>query len=106
MPQERKRKYAKYPDCFGKLRLGQLVEVAEKHGMLVMSGSKVGMHVFNEIGLYGTPSQMTAVESEWIANGHKMKPRSFRAIFGVNLKLPRSEWYSVQNAQQRKGEKP
>jgi hypothetical protein len=60
--------------------------------MQIISACKPAWHFFNEIGLYGTREQMSAVDAEWAASGHEAKPRSFRSVFGVNLELPRTEW--------------
>lgn len=92
----RKRKYAKYPSCFGKLDTRGIFNVAVKHGMEVITCRKPDMHCYNEVGLYGTPDQMEAVEAEWTANGNEPKPRGFKAVFKVNLDVPRERWASVE----------
>jgi len=50
------------------------------------------MHVYNEIALWGTASQMRATEAVWAAAGNELKPRSFRAVFGAPVDLPRDQW--------------
>lgn len=92
---ERKRKFAKYPDCFGSLSIGGLVKAARRNGMHVIEAYKPGMHVYNEIGLFGTATQMLATEADWVKHGHEMKPRGFSAVFGVNLRRQRADWLSV-----------
>lgn len=92
MREARKEAFAKYPTIFGKLKLRQLCVVAQKHGMEVISACKPDMHVHAEIGLYGTRKQMKAVQAEWDKNGNTQKPRSFKAVFGVNLNRPRDQW--------------
>ena len=87
-----KRRYARYPDCFGRMDLMQLVDCARKHGMSVIVAYKPGLHVHNEIGLYGTAEQMRAVERDWHLAGHALKPRGFRAVLGVDLGTPRESW--------------
>jgi len=57
------------------------------------------MHVYNEIGLYGTASQMKATESDWEAAGNTLKPRGFRSVFGVPLKRARKDWVDTQIAE-------
>ena len=87
-----RQKFARYPDCFGELSLQELVAIARKNGMQCIDGYKPSMHAFNGIGLYGTRSQIKKTEEEWMAHGHEMKPRSFRAVFGVDLDRPSDEW--------------
>lgn len=89
---ERKRRYARYPLCFGKLSLRELCEVARKHGMQIISGIKPDMHVCNEIGLYGTASAMQATEQEWADAGHELRRFEKSLQFGVKLSLPRERW--------------
>lgn len=85
-------KFAKYPCCFGERKLRDLCVVAQGLGMEVIAAYKPNMHVYNEIGLYGTRSQMKAVEAEWAKTGNTLKPRSFTAVFGVCLEIPREHW--------------
>jgi len=93
------KRFEKYPSCFGKLSLAALCMVARRHGMYVIAGYKPNMHVYNEIGLYGTPEQMRAVEEVWTKAGNKLKPRSFRAVFGVRVKhIPPSKWLDIPTA--------
>ena len=92
MPQLRKRRYARYPDCFGEMSLQQLIDCARHHGMRIISAMKPNVHVYNEIGLYGDRDQMEAAETDWRAAGHKLKPRGFGAVFGVPLQMPQTEW--------------
>lgn len=103
-PQRRdsKKKFEKHPSCFGKLDCRGIYAVAVKHGMEVIQCRKGDMMCFNDVGLYGTTSQMKAVEAEWTANGNEPKPRSFKAVFGVNLDLPREQWASVAIAEAKK----
>lgn len=89
---ERKRRFARYPLCFGKFSLRELCEVARKHGMQIISGIKPGMNVCNEIGLYGTPSAMRATEQEWAEAGHELKRFKRGLQLGVTLSLPRELW--------------
>jgi len=93
---DHRRKFAKYPDCFGKLSLHELVAVARRNGMQCITGYKPCLHVFGEIGLYGTRTQMKKTEQEWLAQGHKMKPRSFHAVFGVELDCSPEFWVERQ----------
>ena len=91
----RKRKYARYPSCFGKLDCRGIANVAIKHGMEVITCRKTDWHCHNEVGLYGTSAQMKAVEAEWTSHGNAPKPRGFKGFFPVNLNKPRAEWASV-----------
>lgn len=95
-------KFEKHPSCFGKLDCRGIMEVALKHGMEVIACRKADMMCFNDVGLYGTVAQMKTVEAEWTANGNEPKPRSFRAVFGVSLDVPREQWVSVKIAEARK----
>jgi hypothetical protein len=99
-------KFAKYPSCFGKLDCKGIMEVALKHGMEVIACRKPDMHVHNEVGLYGTRKQMKTVEAEWTANGNTPKPRSFSAVFGVDLNIPKRQWVSVKIAASKKNAIP
>jgi hypothetical protein len=63
------KRFDKYPSVFGKLCLGALCAIARRHGMYVIAGYKPSMHVYNEIGLYGTSEQMKAVAEAWTAKG-------------------------------------
>lgn len=92
---EKRRRFAVYPSCFGRLSLGGLVIVARREGMQVISASKPDMHAFNEIGLFGTPTQKRAVVRTWNLYGNELKPRSFHAHFPVRLDLPRGKWLDV-----------
>ncbi len=85
-------KYARYPMCFGKLRLEGLCDVARKHGMKIIAAYKPPMHVCAEIGLYGTKEAMIETEREWINNGHEIKSSRFGGLMGMNLKCPRKDW--------------
>lgn len=98
MSYSRKRKYARYPSCFGELDCLAIMNVAIKHGMEVITCRKPNMHCFNEVGLYGTSAQMRAVEAEWNSHGNTSKPPGFTAVFKVNLKRDRAEWLSVKVA--------
>ena len=91
----RKRKYARYPSYFGKLDCMGLFNVAEKHGMEVIQCYKIDMHVVAEVGLYGTSSQMKAVEAEWAEHGNTLKRGNRKLAFGVDLNRPREQWVSV-----------
>lgn len=89
---ERTRRWAKYPCCFGRLTLVGLVTAARDQGMLCIQALKPDMHVYNEIGLFGTSSQMRATEDIWRSNGHELKPRKFTAFAEVDLGRPRADW--------------
>jgi len=94
-PREAKGKrkaFALYPSCFGNLNLGSIVRIARCHGMEVISAGKPNMHVYNEIGVYGTKTQRDAVIKEWAAHGNELKPASFRSVFAVPLNRPREAW--------------
>jgi hypothetical protein len=95
VPRQRKRKYARYPSCFGKLDCRGIMRIAMKYGMEVIQCRKPALHCYNEVGLYGTREQMEAVEAEWNRHGNTPKPRGFKGYFPVDLKLPRAQWASV-----------
>lgn len=97
-----KRKYARYPSCFGKLGCREIADVAEKHGMLVINCFKGDVCCWNSVGLYGTPEQMKAVESEWAENGNELAKRGQRGLRRVSLDTHRSKWATVVNAERRK----
>jgi hypothetical protein len=93
------KRFDKYPSVFGKLCLGDLCRVARRHGMYVIAAYKPGMHVYCEIGLYGTDEQMRAVTTEWEAKGNKLKSRSFKAVMGMNSKrISASHWLDIPTA--------
>lgn len=94
----RKRRIARYVECFGPLDLEGLLDIARRHGMRCIRAWKPDMHVYNEIGLYGTSDQMTATERDWVAAGHAVAPRPGHMVFGVNLRVPRDEWIDGHKA--------
>ena len=94
-----KRRVARYPSCFGEFDLEGLCAVARRHGMVIIAACKPDMHVYNEIGLWGTGEQMTATEKEWEAAGNRLKPRNFCSVFGVPLGLPRKDWVDTTLAE-------
>ena len=98
---ERKERFARYPSCFGKLDCQGLCDVARGHGMQIISAIKPDMHAYNEIGLYGTKSQMRATERDWTTAGNKLKPRNFTAVFGVDLRVQRKDWVDTCIAKAR-----
>jgi hypothetical protein len=89
----RKRRYAKYPSCFGSLDILHLCYVAQDNGMAVVAAYKPNMHCYNEISLFGTSEAMAKTEAAWAAAGNELKPRGERnLVFGVNKSLPRDKW--------------
>lgn len=89
---EQKKKFAKYPSIFGKYNLKELIEVARKNGMTIITARKPGMHVCAEIGLYGTKAQMEKTEKQWNKAGNEIERFNRGKHFEVNLKIPKTEW--------------
>ncbi len=96
MTKVRRKKFAKYTTCFGKLDIRDLRKVAEKHGMLVIRGFKPNFCCWNSIALYGTSEQMAAVETEWKAAGHDTESRKPKGAWTVSVNGPRDEWASIE----------
>jgi hypothetical protein len=63
--------------------------------MYVITAYKPSMHVYNEIGLYGTAKQMKVTQDEWTGSGNKPKPRNFTAICGVNPSISPDKWLDI-----------
>ena len=100
-----KRRYAKYPSCFGSLDILHLCYVAQDNGMAVMSAYKPNMHCYNEISLFGTPAAMAKTVADWAAAGNELKPRGKRnLVFGVNKSLPRNKWIDAEIQKERAAE--
>ncbi len=88
--------FDKYPNALGGACLGELCAIARRHGMYIIAAYKVGMHVYHEIGLYGSSEQMASVTKKWAAKGNELKPRSFKAVFGVGSKrIAPSNWLDI-----------
>lgn len=102
-----KRKFARYIMYLGAgMTVREMVDVARKNGMQVIRGWKPDMHVFAEIGLYGTPQQMQATENAWITKGLRVCVSKPSAAFGVNLNLPRPQWAEAEILAEEKQPKP
>ncbi len=90
-----KRKWKRWV-LMGKLNLNEMVEIARKQGMIIISGSKVSMCVHYQIGLYGTSAQMKQTEGAWIESGHKVTNRQPGYAFSCDVDIPRSGWVDKQ----------
>jgi len=89
---ELKKKFAKYPSCFGEYDLKGLCDIARKNGMKIIVAYKPDMHVSCEIGLYGTQIQMTKTEKQWDKAGNTLMKFKRGLQFGLDLATPESEW--------------
>lgn len=94
---ELKKKFARYPSVFGKYSLTELCDIARKNGMKIIVAYHPDMHVSNEIGLYGTQSQMIKTESEWGKGDKDLLKFNRRNVFGVSLTMPKNKWVDKED---------
>jgi hypothetical protein len=93
----KKRRYKRWVSI-GPADLARLVWLARSNGMDCIRAFKPDMHVYNEIGLYGTAEQMNATEEAWGAISskdgvhHEILDRKPQAAFGFDANIPHDEW--------------
>ena len=76
----------------GRLDLKQLVDIARNTGMRCICAFKYGMFVHNQIGLYGTSSQMKQTEKIWAGKGHKFTNRQPSHAYSCRVDVPETRW--------------
>lgn len=86
---------ALYPSVFGNLRLPDVVRIARRLGLEVMTAYKLGMHCYMEIGVFGTKAAADRLRAICRENGNHLKPSSFKSVNGVNLSKPREFWVPI-----------
>ncbi len=87
----KERKYKRWV-LIGKYSLSQLVDIARSYGMVCICAFKVPMCVHNQIGLFGTPDQMSKTQGEWIKAEHKVTNRQPSYAFSMDIDKPRESW--------------
>ena len=89
----RNRRWARYPDCFGKLSLRQLLDIAREEGMRCIDAFKGDICCYNSIALYGTREQLERTQERWRAAGHECLKRFEKWGQGpADLDRPRIRW--------------
>jgi hypothetical protein len=90
----RKRKFRRWVEI-GRRDQNAIYRLALEAGLEVVTCSKANFCCWYGVGLYGTPAQAKAFDSELAASGQKSESRMLRGAWEIYIDRPRAEWYSV-----------